>query len=174
MMSFFKSFLPYGTWSTLDYFMVGLMGIVLLVVAALVGALIFMFTVWLCRVIFYDFSYGPIKSYKGEVIEMEYTPPRTTTTFNGKFTTTSTTPEKNVVQMKTELGEFEVDSDRLYQRVRIGESVTVVSQERFMKPRFWEGQWEYDGQRLLTVTSEKKQTVEFNDEKPVSRHGKGY
>lgn len=169
MINFFRDLLPHGRWDLIDYVMVAFIGLIGLFLAFLV----FMFVAWLCRIIFYEFSYAPAKTYKGEVIEMEYTPPRTTTSFNGKSTTTTHHPEKNVVIFKTDLKTTEVDSDKLYQRVRIGESVTVKSQPRFMKPRFWQGNWEEDGEMLVSVTSEKNQTVEFNDEEPVT-YRRGY
>jgi hypothetical protein len=159
MIEFFKSILPYRPWDLADYFMMFLMALALL----LVGALLFVFLSWVFKMIFYEFSYDQLKTYDGEVIDMEYTPPRTTTTFNGKTTTTTTTPEKNVVIFKTELKTSSVDSDKLYQRVRVGESVKVESQSYYIKPRFWDGKWEYDGELLISVTSEKNQKVNFNE-----------
>lgn len=170
MFDFFKSILPYKPWGLIDYVMMGLMGLVIL----FVGFLVFMLLAWIAKMIFYEFSYAAAKQYKGEVIEMEYTPPRTTVVSTGKTTTTQYHPEKNVVIFKTELKTTEVDSDKLYQRVRIGESVLVRSQGVYAKPRFWHGQWEYDGERLISVTSEKNQTVEFNDEQPATYSKRGF
>lgn len=144
-----------------------IMGAIMVAIGAFVLFLVGMALHWLFRFFCYDFAYDNAVESKGEVVDMEYTPARYTHT--GK--TTVRHPEKNVVIFKTDLKTTSVDSDTLYQRVRVGESVAVVSQERYMKPRFWDGQWEYDGQHLVSVTSEKNQTVEFNDEKPVLNRG---
>lgn len=172
MIDFLKSLLPYKPWDAMDYFMMAVMGVIIL----FIGFLVFMLLAWIARMIFYEFSYDRIKEYKGEVVEMEYTPPRTTSTYNAATKSMQTThhPEKNVVIFKTELKTTEVDSDKLYQRVRIGESVLVKSQARYIRPRYWSGQWEYDGEMLVSVTSEKNQTVLFNDEEPVTYSKRGY
>lgn len=173
-MNFIKGFLPYGTWSALDYFMVAIFGLVGLFVAFL----LFVALAWICKMIFYKTYYAEMKTYKGEVLDMEYTPPRTWTTsstVNGVTTTqVHTDPEKNVVIIRTELRETSIDSDKLYQRVRVGESVIVKSQAKHIEPRFWQGAMEYDGEMLVSVTSEKNQTVLFNDEEPVTYKKRGW
>lgn len=170
MTSFFKSLLPYGRWEAMDYFFMAIIGAIGLFLAFLA----FMLVAWICKMIFYKTYYAEMKEHKGEVIEMKYTPPRTTVTSTGKTTTTTHHPEKNVVIFKTDLKETEVDSDKLYQRVRIGESVLVKSQAKYIKPRYWQGEMEYDGDMLVSVTSEKNQTVQFNDEKPVTYNKRGW
>lgn len=166
MWDFITGFWPRHNASLWEYLLVSFIYLLMAILVIMVAVGLLIFVAWICKLIFYDFSYAASKSYKGEVVDMEYTAPRTTVHSTGKSTYTTTTPEKNVVVIKTELKTVRLDSDRLYQRVRVGESVTLVSQSVYIKPKLWQGSWEYDGDRLLTVTSEKNQTVEFNEEKP--------
>lgn len=117
---------------------------------------------WLFRVIVYSFHYGPVKTSKGKVTNMDYTPARTT--YNGVTAVRSS--EKNIVYFTTDQGSTEVDSDLLYQRVRIGESIKVTYQNRYKQSR-WDGRVSPDGMRLLSIQSRLKQVVNFNDPKPV-------
>lgn len=146
-----------------DIFFYVLCAILGLLLVGFVAYVLFHVTNFLVRLIFFRFSFGPLSESTGKVTDMEYVPPRTT--YNGK--TTTTTPEKNHVYFKTDQGETSLDSDELYQRVRIGEDIQVKYQERFKKPRFWNGKWKEDGLRLISVTNKYDDTVDFNDEKPV-------
>jgi hypothetical protein len=114
---------------------------------------------FLYRIIFFKFSFGELKISNGKVLGMHYEASHS----NGK----TTTPEKNEVCFQTDIKETTIDSDDLYQRVRIGEGVKVQYQERYIKPRFWDGSWSLDGYRLISVTSQLKQEVSFNDKKPI-------
>lgn len=80
----------------------------------------------------YKWEYSQTKEDKGVITDMRYTPSRTTTSYNGKSTSTTYHAEKNVVYIKTEkLGEFSRNSSRLYQRVRIDDEVIIKYQKRF-------------------------------------------
>lgn len=168
MLKFIKSILPYQPWSWMDYVIMGLVGIVIL----FLGFLLFMFISWICKLIFYSFAYDPALDHKGKVKDMRYRASYVTTQMVGKTMTTTYHPAQNWVRFETEVADTEIDSESLYQRVRIGESVTVRSQKIFIKPRFWDGEWKYDGDRLISVTSEKDLQVDFNDEKPSINRGK--
>lgn len=144
----------------MEYVLYGIFGVIGLICAV---ALFFLLR-WIYIMIFFTFSFGPVKHSTGKVIDMEYTPSRSE--YNAATKTTSYTSEKNEVMFETPQGKTTVDSDHLYQRVRVGEAIKVAYQERHIKPRYWAGDWKDDGLRLISVTSALNQTVNFNDEKP--------
>lgn len=168
----YQVFVPKSSWGLFEYFFMVFFGILALGIALLV----FVAMAALCKMVFYKTYYDTMKEYKGEVVDMQYVPRRTHTTYNAatKTTQTHTDPEKNIVIFRTELRTTKVDSDKLYQRVRIGESVLVKSQPTYIKPRYWQGDWEYDGDMLVSVTSEKNQTVNFNNQEPVTYNKRGW
>lgn len=168
MLNFFKFLIPRNNADWVEWTLFVVMAILCLFLAVVLVAALFTFLNWVYRNLFFDFSFKPIKTHIGKVLNMEYEAPRTQTVFNGKTTTVHHTPEKNKVTFKTEVGETTLDSDTLYQRVRIGETVWVRSQERYIQPKFWHGEWSFDGNRLISVMSEKDQIVEFNDEKEAN------
>lgn len=161
-----SDFLPQRPWGGVDYFL----AIIMFVLVAIAAGLIFLLLAWIFKAIMYEYSYAEVKSYPGEVVDMKYVPPRTRTIYNTATKTmqTSTDPEKNIVIIKTELRTTQLNSSKLYQRVRIGESVVVKSQAEYSKPKYWQGNWEYEGDRLISITSEKNQSVLFNEEKPAT------
>lgn len=165
MLDFFKFLIPRNGADWVEWTVFAVMAVLCLALVVIVAACLLAFLNWVYRSLFFDFSFKPIKTYVGKVLSMEYEAPKTYTTSNGKTTTVHHVSEKNYVTFKTEVGETTLDSDSLYQRVRIGETVWVKSQERYIKPKFWNGEWSFDGNRLISVMSEKDQVVEFNNEK---------
>ncbi len=132
----------------------------------IIGLVVVGLVVWgLYWLICFESGYSAVKTCKGEVTDMDYTPSRTVHT--GKSTIHHA--EKNEVSIKSPVKETTLDSDELYQRVRIGESVTIKYQEQYLKPRFWEGSWSFSSYRLISVKSERDLEVEFNDVKPTTR-----
>jgi hypothetical protein len=132
---------------------------------ALVLATVFCVLRSLYRFIFLRFHYSDARQSVGEITDMDYTPPRYVS--NGKTTTYHA--EKNTVNIKTDQKHTEIDSDDLYQRCRIGDKVKLTYQVRYAEPRFWNGELSLDGFRLISVRCPRKQIVNFNNEKPVSR-----
>lgn len=110
----------------------------------------------------YRKEYSEVKNDKGIVTDMKYTPPRTTTTYNGKSTTTSTTPAKHRVFIKFDkMGERDYNHTRLYETVRLDDDVTAEYVE------VWKVEKENPRNRELmryetkTVTSPKGRTVKL-------------
>lgn len=147
----------------MDYVMYGFLGLCGLILGALAVWLIVSIVQWLYRLIFFNFSFSRVKNSDGKVTDMEYEASHS----NGK----TTTAEKNEVYFKTPQGETLIDSDTLYQRVRIGEAIKVVYQERYKKPRYWDGSWELDGYRLISIGCVNNEEVEFNDPKSATYNG---
>jgi hypothetical protein len=147
----------------MDIFMYCMIGFVGIVVGAAILYCLYYLVRFLYRVIFFNLSYGEIKESEGKITNMEYEASH----YNPATKTTDS--EKNYVYFKTPQGSTCIDSDTLYQRVRVGEGITVRYQERSIKPKYWNGDWKFDGFRLLTITSKLSESVEFNSEKPVRR-----
>lgn len=152
-----------------DYLAYGLITVFMLLVVGVAAILIYSLLSWLFTIIFYNFSYSAPVTYPGKVIDMKYIPPQIYTQIHNSnktsYTTTHTTPEKNQVTFQTEKATTTIDSEELYQRVRIGEDIKVISQSEYIKPKYWDGKWEYKGERLIRILCYKDQIVEFNDEK---------
>lgn len=166
MFQFIKSILPMRPWDFGDYVVMVIAGTLI----AIVAFLLFLVLAWVYKMIFYEFSYAESKSYSGIVLDMRYEP--SSTTYNAATKSTTYHASEHHVQFETELGITDVDDEKLYQRVRIGESLTVISQAYYIKPRYWDGKWEFDGDRLISITSEKNQLVDFNDLKPTTYRGR--
>lgn len=89
------------------------------IVAAIIGYQIW----WHMK---YRHERSEVKSDEGVVTDMDYTPPRTTTSYNGKTFTTSTTPAKHQVYIKFKnMGDKNYNHERLYQTVRLDDDVTA-------------------------------------------------
>lgn len=72
----------------------------------------------------YRKEYSEVKTDKGVVTDMDYTPPRTR--YNAATKTTSTTPEEHDVFITFEvLGDEQFDDEELYQTVRLDDEVTA-------------------------------------------------
>jgi hypothetical protein len=145
---------------------------VILLVAGIVLFLAWLVLSWLYRVIFYRKHYGAVKTDKGEITNMKFTPERTwytTTTTNGITSThRHHEPEKNYVYIKTDEWDMAIDSDRLYQRCRIEDEVKVTYQNVYLEPRFWSGKLKKYTYRINKVLCPKDKTVDFNKTKPIS------
>lgn len=163
--NFYSIFRPYHT---LDVIMAIVMTIVAIAALTLAGVLIFCFLEWTYKTVFFDAAYDKAVTYNGEVTDMEYVPPRSHVTMAGKTPITSHTPEKNVVHISSPVGREEINSDELYQRVRVGESVKIRYQNKYLRPKYWQGDWKLDEKIVISVTSEKAQTVDFSKEKETS------
>lgn len=170
MLDFITSIWPSGSYNSwVDYAFAITMYILLAFVTLLITGLMacLLHTVYIAT--FYKSGYGKVIEYKGTVEDMKYTAPRSQYVgVAGKGGHMQHRPEKNEVIIKTSLKTTTIDSDKLYQRVRIGEDVKVLSQKEYIKPRFWQGHWEEYSDRLISVTSIKNQTVEFNEKQPIT------
>lgn len=111
--------------------------------------------------IFYSFKYSELKVIEGKITDMKYQPKRTTYSGKGVVTTYS---EKNKVFFSSHLKNSVIDSDKLYQRVRIGEKIEIRYQERYTLPRFWQGSYKLHGYRLISISSVLGEKVVFNEE----------
>lgn len=150
-----------------------LIPLLLIVVAVIVG-LVALYLVcgliyWLYRIICYNFYFDNPRKVDGKVVDMKYEPSQTYTTTDGNnVTSTHYTPEKNRVIFKTKVKTSDIDSDKLYQRCRIGDDLVVHYQDRYSEPRFWSGPIQMDGHRLIKIECPKDETVLFNDVKPTT------
>jgi len=152
----------------MDTFLLILMGILSVIVGVAILYFVAILIHSLYRLIFYNFYFDSVKKTDGKVVDMKYEPSRTYTTTTGKTTTTHRTPEKNRVIIKTKIKTSDIDSDRLYQRCRIGDTLVVHYQERYSEPRFWLGPIKLDGHRLIKIKCPKNESVVFNDVKPTT------
>lgn len=146
--------------------------IVIVLLWALGLFLAFALLSWIARVTFYRFSYGPAKESEGKVTKMRYRSGYYTNTVvsTGRSTTVVPTyhPPTNNVTFETPQGTSTVDSEALYGLVKRGEKIKVKYQDRYAQPRFWQGEWEHDGYRLLRITDSQDDSVIFNKAKPVN------
>lgn len=164
----FSPFVPKSYWQWGDYVLAALMALAFLVALFLVCYLVFYLLYSLYRVVCFEFSYARATTQEGEVLEKEYTPSSMYTTSDGKTTTTHYTSAKYEVTFKTDLKTTTVDSQDLYDSVEKNEKVSVVSQARYAKPRFWHGEWDYDGNRLVSITTSKGVKIPQSEAKMVS------
>lgn len=147
-----------------DSFFIILFTIALLIVGSAVSYLVWQSVVFLYNLLVFKRSYGIVITMEGKVTDMDYIPPRTSSHYNGKTVVTTTKPAIHEVEIETSLAKSVVESVELYQRVRIGEKITVKSQERFKMTRLVGKKWKKDGFRLISITSVLGETINFNKE----------
>lgn len=141
-------------------------GFILLLYIMVIGMILFgLYNLY--RAIAYKSYYTKMKTYKGTVSDMKFVPRKTHSHWNGKTMVTRTTPEKNYVYIDVEgfSNQLCLNNDKLYQRVRVDESVSLDVQKEYVKPRFWEGELEFVEFRILRVTNIHDKTVIINDRK---------
>jgi hypothetical protein len=159
--------------SWVDYLMVGLLILCGAVLVGLIGWLLFQLWIYVA----FKSHYGLVHTVEGRVTNMNYVAAYTTTTTtyvnNQPMIQTQYHPAQNQVYVSIPEKQLYYDSSTLYQRVRIGEKVTVVYQEEWLEPRFWTGKLKYDSIYTISVTSEKNEMVIFNEEKSVSKKLEG-
>jgi len=138
------------------------LSIISLIALAIVSGVVY----FLFRVIFVRKVYSDLKVEKGVVTNMDYTPPRTTTIYNGKTTTTTHHPAQHDVYIKSENLELSYDHERLYQTVRLDDDVEISYQDKY-EYYTWQNKTEAtpEGIRTISITSPKGRVVEINDKK---------
>ena len=161
-----KSFINYFHFNNwYDYLFFGIMVMVLLVVVIAVLLMTVYILSLIYQSIFYKTYYSRPKTVSGLIVGMNYEPAYTSSIYNNNTVIVSTTPEMNEVFIKTDLDTFELDSDELYQQVRVDEPVELTYQQVFLKPRFWEGDFKFYLNHLIKVKNIKNKVVILDDEK---------
>lgn len=132
--------------------------LIILFVALIVGVVGYQ-TWWHLK---YRKEYSLVKFDKGVVTDMKYTPSRTSTTYNGKSTTTSTTPAKHYVYIKfSNMGENSYNNVRLYETVRLDDDVTAEYVEVWRVEKTNPNNRTFMRYEVKTITSPKGRTVQL-------------
>lgn len=103
-----------------------------------------------------------VKEDKGVVTDMDYTAPRTSTTYNAatKTSSTSTTPARFDVYIKFEtMGERSYNDDDLYEAVRMDDDVTAEYVEVWKVEKQNPRNREFMHYETLNVTSPKGRKI---------------
>lgn len=159
---------------SMETFVKGLLFLAMAVAGLVILWLLGLLIHWLFMLIFFSFHYGEIHVLPGKVVDMDYTASYTTyttSTVNGITSTTSHYhPEKNEVMIEVAGTTHHIDSDKLYQRSRIGDKVKFTFQNCYHLPRFWAGELKMDSTRILRVDCPNDNSVLFDDPKPVDHN----
>lgn len=119
----------------------------------------------------YEHAYDTPLMYDGTVTNMDYTPSRTSYNAATKSITTSPEIHKVYITFKTSIGLVKkcIDSEYLYQRVRVDDEIKVKSQSVYSKFRYsQDSKWEYDKERVINIISPKEKIIKVNSEKPAN------
>ena len=112
----------------------------------------------------YKWEYSKMMEDNGIVVDMDYTPSRTTYHSGGKNSsgyTTTTQEEHDVYIEAKKLGRIHRDNEHLYQRVRIDDEVLIRYKERYRVRKDNPRDRQFDSNRLQELVNPKGRVIQL-------------
>ena len=155
MIAFLKDLLIPDSFTWEEILMALLMWIT---VGVLLVVSVFLLTM-LIKFVAYKTEYGSPRDFQGKVVSLVYHPSYTTLVYNPalKISQPQVHPARHEVVIDADgLEKFvRVDNQEIYSSVESGEKVVVKTQPIYIKLRVFGSKWEYDGERILSISNAK-------------------
>lgn len=136
------------------------------IIALLVVGCVVLASHLIYRALYYRYLYSEVESTKGVVTDMDYTPPRTSTTVGPKGqVSTRTTPAKHEVFIACKDPKMEIheNDEELYQTVRLDDEVTIHYQRKYFYHKKRPTNVEFRSYRIRSVVSPKGREVKISN-----------